>query len=209
MGTKTIFKVGDRFCRLVVTGDAGISSKVSYSFCTCDCGTHLKVQNKKLKNGHTRSCGCLKLELLIERSTTHGMSELPEYGVWQDIKKRCFNRRHKFWDYYGGRGITICAEWKDSFKTFYADMGKRPFKGAEVDRELNDGDYTPSNCRWVTRIVNMRNTRFNRVIEYDGESRCIAEWAELYNIKAKMLWDRLDAGWEMGKALTVPAKGLR
>lgn len=107
MGAKVILEVGRRFGRLVVTGDAGVMNKVSHSFCLCDCGAEVQVPNKKLKTEHTRSCGCLKIAELITRSTTHGMSELPEYGVWQDIKKRCFNPKHKFWDYYGGRGITM------------------------------------------------------------------------------------------------------
>lgn len=207
MSAKVILEVGSRVGWLVVTGDAGITNKRSYSFCLCDCGAVVKIQNKKLKANHTRSCGCLKLSELVARSTTHGMAKLPEYSVWQDIKKRCFNKRHKFYAYYGGRGITMATQWIDSFETFYKDMGPRPFKGAEVDRKDNSGNYEPGNCRWVTRLVNMRNTRFNRVIEHGGVSKCLAEWAEHYAINARTLWDRLAAGWSTEQAFTEPIKG--
>jgi len=206
IGLKRILELGSRFGRLVVVQDMGVTARRSYYLCKCDCGSEISVQTKRLVSSHTRSCGCLKLDVLADRSTTHGLSAAPEYGVWQDVKKRCFNPNHKFYAYYGGRGITVCPEWLHDFEAFYRDMGKRPFVGAEIDRKDNTGNYRPDNCEWVTRIANMRNTRFNRILEYNGELKCLAEWAEMHNIKSSTLWDRLSIGWSIHRALTEPVR---
>jgi len=87
----------------------------------------------------------------------HGMCGTPEYKTWQQMKERCYNKKHAFYYRYGGRGIIICDHWKNSFISFYADMGPRPFPEAEIDRIDNDKDYFKENCHWTTYIINMRN----------------------------------------------------
>ena len=89
----------------------------------------------------------------------HGMSKIPEYYIWKLIKARCFHEANPAYRYYGGRGITMCDFWKESFRVFFQDMGPRPFLKAEIDRINNDGNYEPGNCRWVTRAENNRNSR--------------------------------------------------
>lgn len=91
----------------------------------------------------------------------HRMKNTPEYTVWQGIKARCYNPNNKAYKYYGGRGITVCDKWKNSFTAFYNDMGTKPFDNAELDREENDGNYEPDNCHWVTHTENQHNTRRN------------------------------------------------
>lgn len=119
-----------------------------------------------------------------------------------DIIQRCYNSAHKFYPYYGGRGIKVCKRWRgrDGFKNFSHDMGAPPRRHT-IDRYPdNNGDYTPENCRWATRSQQARNTRFNRVISYKGKSKCLAEWAEGIGITSKGLQRRLE-NWPLSRAL--------
>ncbi len=93
----------------------------------------------------------------IMKLERHGKMETPEYITWQDMKARCYNKNHNYYKYYGGRGITVCERWRNSFLTFLEDMGKRPFPEAQIDRLNNDGNYEPGNCRWTTGIENCRH----------------------------------------------------
>ena len=93
---------------------------------------------------------------------THGKRETPEYRIWGDIIQRCLNKKDTGYKNYGGRGITMCERWRNSFVAFYHDMGRRPFLKAEVDRIDNNGNYEPGNCHWVTHKANCNNTRRNR-----------------------------------------------
>jgi hypothetical protein len=99
------------------------------------------------------SCGCKRIDAI----TTHGQYRTPEYEAWRSIIQRCTNPNHKSWHRYGGRGITVCERWLDSFENFLEDMGKRPGPGYDIDREKNNGSYEKSNCRWVTHQVNCQN----------------------------------------------------
>jgi hypothetical protein len=131
--------------------------------CVCDCGALSTVASANLKNGHTKSCGCLKIAATIRAKTTHGATKgrarLPEYKVWTDIKSRCLNPRRHSYACYGGRGITICDEWRSDFAAFFAHMGPRPSAHHQIDRIDNDRGYEPGNCRWVTKAANVRNRR--------------------------------------------------
>jgi len=88
----------------------------------------------------------------------HGRSGTPIYKVWEGMIERCEKPNHISYPRYGGRGITVCKRWRNSFAQFFADMGDIPFEGAQLDRRDNDGNYCPNNCRWVTRSQNMLNT---------------------------------------------------
>ena len=99
---------------------------------------------------------------LFRKIEDHGLSKTPEYRVWHGMKQRCYNQNLKAYKNYGGRGITVCDKWKNSFSAFYEDMGPRPFKDAEIDRKNNDGNYEPDNCRWVTHKINSQNRRHRK-----------------------------------------------
>jgi len=126
----------------------------------------------------------------------------PEYAAWRAMRQRCMNHKHRFYHRYGGRGIVVCERW-DSFDNFLADMGPRP-DGASLERENNDGPYAPGNCVWATHATQCRNRSSSRVIEYDGMSLCLQEWADRLGLNKRTLRERLERGWSVERALTEP-----
>lgn len=128
----------------------------------CDCGTQSIAPAGDKTHGGSKSCGCLKVERSRERRTTHGMAGTPEFVCWRHAKDRCFNKNDKSYANYGGRGITMCERWRNSFENFYADMGPRPGPRYSIDRIDVNGNYEPGNCRWADDFVQARNKRMFR-----------------------------------------------
>jgi len=141
----------------------------------------------------------------------HGQSgkcgpRTPEYQLWANIKQRCCNAKCRWFPYYGGRGISICSDWINSFESFVEYVGKRPTDKHTLDREDNSKGYEPGNVRWVVRKVQQRNTRQNRMLELYGVSRCVVEWSEITGLSQKAIDKRLRLGWSHEKTLTTPLK---
>lgn len=152
---------GDRFSRLVVLEQVESQHGFRRYLCRCDCETVLAVAAASLRSGNTRSCGCLKLDELRRRATTHGGTtrglKHPLYDTWSHMRRRCRDATHPDYPNYGGRGITIDPCW-DDFARFAADMGERP-EGKTLDRIDNAGNYELGNCRWATMAEQSRNRR--------------------------------------------------
>lgn len=148
--------VGQSFGRLTVLAFAQIEREATRWLCECRCGARLVVAGRNLRSGNTASCGCLHREIAADcgrRSRIHGEGAgTPEYKSWAAMKARCLNPADKDFPSYGGRGVQICARWRNDYAAFLADMGRRPSIQHTLDRfPNNDGDYEPSNCRWATK----------------------------------------------------------
>jgi len=156
---KALDLTGDRFGRLTAVSYSHSARKQRHWLCRCDCGGSHVAAAADLRSGNTRSCGCLQPEVVGRNNAKHGLSHLPEYAVWKAMKHRCCNPHSSDYKRYGGRGIKVCDRWLNSFEAFLKDMGERPFADAQIDREDNDGDYEPGNCRWVDRVTNINNRR--------------------------------------------------
>jgi hypothetical protein len=157
---------GQRFGRLVVIGLApkkGIRTRWN---CHCDCGQDSVASSSDLRTGDTSSCGCLMRQRAREAHTVHGDTtppRTPEYRTWQTMLTRCRNPKRRDFKDYGGRGITVCERWAESYQAFLADVGRRPSPKHSIDRYPdNDGNYEPGNVRWATRSEQARNQRPRR-----------------------------------------------
>jgi hypothetical protein len=174
--------------------------------CKCECGNITRVSYKKLNSGNTKSCGCLVRDTVIKRSTKHGDARrgrlTREYRIWYNIKQRCYNPKTFGYKYYGARGISLCKRWYSSFYNFLKDMGRCP-EGMTIDRINNDGAYTPSNCRWATRLDQMNNMRGNHAIMHDGIVLNVCQWSRKNGINNQTLCSRLTRGWPVKLALTI------
>ena len=136
----------------------------------------------------------------------HGMSYTPEHRVWRSMLTRCYNRNCACYSRYGGRGITVCDRWRHSFKNFFEDMGKRPSSSHSIDRIDVNGNYEPSNCRWVTQTVQSNNTRVNKFISINGVERTQAEWSAISGIHPTVIAKRVSLGWTGTKIISAPKR---
>jgi hypothetical protein len=120
------------------------------------------------------------------------------------MKQRCQNPNNPSYHNYGGRGIKVCERWF-SFENFISDMGMRPTNDHTLERINNDGNYEPSNCKWATRTEQARNFRSNRMLEFNGEKKCISAWAKELGLTHDSISRRLRRGWSIEEALTKPS----
>lgn len=178
--------------------------------CECDCGNTVEVLSCNLLGGKTKSCGCRRFPSRKGKYTKHGRARTAEYKIWNGIKQRCLNPNQTGYEHYGGRGITVCDRWAspDGFAAFFEDMGPRPSPELTVERRDNNGPYSPENCYWGTESEQGRNKRNNRLITFNGETLCMAAWAERNGLSLGALKQRLRAGWDVGRALTTPVRAV-
>lgn len=204
---------GQRIGRLVCIGPTSrVRDKSGRSLivwrCQCDCGKITETRSCNLLSGDTRSCGCLHDETVAHRNTKHGHAkrsgESPEFSTWSQMIARCEQPCMRNFAWYGGRGISVCERWKSSFSNFLEDMGHKPSPDHSLDRIDSNGNYEPNNCRWATKMEQMSNTRRNRFLTAFGETLHMQEWCRRTGIKQRLLWDRLDTGWDVEAALTTP-----
>jgi hypothetical protein len=174
------------FTRLTVTGPADSSKGGQAQWtCRCLCGREVVIRALLLKTGRTQSCGCLRAEITSARSKVihkrHGATRngvpTPEWSAWSGMRARCNNSAHKQYGHYGGRGITVCDSWNNSFETFLSDMGPRPSPLHSIDRINNNSGYCKENCRWATRTEQNNNLRTNHLVTIKGRTQTASQWS--------------------------------
>lgn len=189
--------------------------------CRCVCGVVRDVVQKEILRGTSKSCGCLKA--LFARLTRHRKTAprpsfiaptslcLKERKAWNDLRSRCSNPKNRNYPNYGGRGITVCERWSESFDNFFADMGTAPTPAHSLDRIDNDKGYSPENCRWASWREQARNKRGVLRVEYNGLNLPLSEWQDLTGVEAGVIRSRIQLGWSPLKALTTRplAKGVK
>lgn len=200
------YMIGRRFGRFVVIDKGPKHYKPSGQscntwLCKCECGNTKIVNGYCLRKGITKSCGCI-LKEGIRR--THGKSHTRLHNAWCHMRARCKDKNSKDYKDYGGRGITVCEEWDKSFESFYKwSMENGYTDELSIDRIDVNGNYEPSNCRWATNKEQARNTRKNRLLTFNGETKTMAEWSEITGLRPGTIQYRLDKiGWPVEKALT-------
>ncbi len=179
--------------------------------CTA-CGNVIERPAHVVRNGNTRSCGCVTNALKSKNRATHGLANRPEYSSYRAMLARCFNQKNNLFHRYGGRGITVCDRWvgEDGPTNFFADMGEKPSKGHSIERIDNDGNYCPTNCVWATRSEQMQTRSTTRLIRFDDLEMSIAAWERHLGFGLGVVRDRLNRGWPVELALTrLPSKQRR
>jgi hypothetical protein len=202
--------IGDRYGRLIVVSEDGKGCR-RRAICICDCGTRKSIRLDSLRSGAIVSCGCYSKEISKNVNFKHGAccdggrSRL--YQIWTGMKSRCFNSGNDSFDHYGGRGITICEEWL-TFEVFKVWALANGYSDAlTIERKNNNGNYEPTNCTWIHKADQRRNTTRVPGIIFRGERKTIRQWATFFRMSHTTLRCRLKRGWDMEKAITVPPKG--
>lgn len=167
--------------------------------CVCECGISKEILGASLRSGRTTSCGCYSRKRVTETHTNHGQSTRKgrsiTYISWDAMIQRCTNKKCKYYDNYGGRGIKVCERWLNSFDNFYLDMGQRPSKKHTLDRFPNiNGNYELGNCRWGTSTQQSRNRRSNIWIEYNGEKLILTDWANKIGARLSIIRRSIQRG---------------
>ena len=194
---------GKKFGKLQVIKRS--NRKGAYWICKCDCGNISEVYSSNLISGRTVSCGCYLNEIRKTQRTTHGDSKSRLYNIWTLMKKRCSDKNCKAYQNYGGRGISVCPEWKNDFESFKNWAINNGYSsGLTIDRIDNNGNYEPSNCRWADVKTQNNNNRMNVKVTINGETKTLAQWCEYYNTSYVAVRARRLRGWDDIEAITTP-----
>ena len=206
---------GQRFGRLVVIEPHPIRAKnrdVRW-ICKCDCGNVIITTKNHLVTRVTQSCGCLQKELVAKRCHKHGLSKTKLSHIRSGMVQRCYNPKETGYKNYGGRGITVCDEWRYNPTSFFKwayTSGYEEDLGLSIERINNDGNYCPENCKWATRKEQNNNTRKIRWITFNNETKTMTQWSEKTVINLYTLFNRLvRLNWSIEKALTTKVRKMK
>jgi hypothetical protein len=190
---------GKKFGKLTVIKRHGITKNNAVTWeCKCECGKTTYIEGVHIREGHTKSCGCLNY--------THRMSRTRQYQIWAKMIDRCYNTKIKSYKYYGQKGVKVCDKWR-TFEGFWEDMQDGYADNLSIDRIDFNGNYEKLNCRWVPFSEQGKNRSNVEIIEYNGEKHNLREWAMLYGFKYRTLHQRVKQyNWPIEKALTTPIK---
>ncbi len=184
---KVIDLTGKTFGKLVVKEYLGSSKWL----CECQCDNR---GDKIVSTGHLNSGSVIRCGKCPTKPR-HGKKKIAEYNIWADMKRRCYNSKRKSYKDYGGRGITVCERWLESFENFLEDMGPRPSDKHSIDRKNVNGNYEKDNYEWATNKTQSNNTTRNRLLTVNGETKNLGQWSEITGICRETLADRLVRGW--------------
>jgi hypothetical protein len=206
--------VGQRFHRLVVLSVAPSDSRQhSMVSCACDCGVVGSYRATRLISGNTKSCGCLRAESLrksrggkprksrVKASNQNYKLYPAECRTWRNMLTRCDSPLAINFSSYGGRGITVCEEWRD-FDVFLSDMGRRPSESHSIDRIDNDKGYSRDNCRWATLAEQCRNRTDNVRLTINGETHILSDWCRKFGVNQATVTLRLKRGWDAERSVS-------
>jgi hypothetical protein len=193
---------GNRYGMLTVIGkEETLKNGMTRWKCLCDCGKTTVSYGVNLKRGLTKSCGCNTYK---NRETTNRKKNLRLYAIWKAIKWRCYREKSNSYQLYGGRGIKMCDEWKDSYEAFYQwSMSHGYADDLTIDRINTNGNYEPDNCRWITKKEQSRNTRRNIVIKYHGEEKTLPEWCDVLGLPYARVCGRYKRMRSRGREIDV------
>lgn len=198
---KFIDLTGRIYGRLKVVSFAGITDKKTLWLCLCECGKYKKILQYSIMHGITKSCGCISIEKGRARGTHRETNKTKEYKTWAEMKFRCLNKTSTSYHHYGGRGITVCVRWIESYENFLADMGRAPTKDHSIDRINVNGNYEPSNCKWSTDCEQANNRRNSRLITLYGSTKTLAQWCHKLGVNYNTMSTRIYRGWKHSEAI--------
>ena len=194
---------GQKFGLLTVIGLAETDTRKTYWVCKCDCGNMKTVRSDSLLCGAIKSCGCIKRkqdEVNLTKNHRHKMSGTRIYSEWQGMKGRCYNKGSARYADWGGRGIEVCEQWRNSFESFYTwAMANGYQDNLTIDRIDNNGNYCPENCRWVRQQEQCRNRRSNINITIGNSTRTLMEWCEIFQVD----YTNVNARYHRNKNATI------
>ncbi len=210
-----VFSVNGRLKQVGVSFQVKTNKKrTRYAVFECECGSRFIGEYWSCSHV-SKSCGCLHIEAL--KAGKHNENRIPKHGkcgtkvyhAWSNIIQRCTNHRNKHFKNYGGRGINVCDEWKDSFEQFMADVGDPPTDSHAIDRIDNNSGYRPGNVRWVIKKANQRNRRNTVFIQIEGVQVALSEVCENSGANTELVRSRLKRGWDLQTAIKTPANGMK
>lgn len=187
---------GNKYGKLTVINRAANRGRRTYWLCKCECGNTKEVRGDHLTSGKINSCGCIVRK--------HGKEGTRLYNIWRSMLSRCEKENNISYKDYGARGIIVCDEWHDidNFFSWAIDSGYNDT--LTIERKDYNGNYEPSNCRWATRKEQANNRRSNHLLEYNGETHNISEWASITGIDARKIENRINKlHWSIERSLTV------
>lgn len=194
---------GQKFGLLTVIGLAETDTRKTYWVCKCDCGNMKTVRSDSLLCGAIKSCGCIKRKqdgVNLTKNHRHKMSGTRIYSEWQGMKGRCYNKGSARYADWGGRGIEVCEQWRNSFESFYTwAMANGYQDNLTIDRIDNNGNYCPENCRWVGQQEQCRNRRSNINITIGNSTRTLMEWCEIFQVD----YTNVNARYHRNKNATI------
>lgn len=206
--SKSIDLTGQIFGRLTVIKKVGLSkNKFVLWLCKCTCGNQIIVTSNNLRTGNTQSCGCLATELRRKNLLKHGLRSTRIYSIWRGMKQRCCNKNSTHYKYYGERGIKICQEWLNNFMNFYNWAINNGYAdNLSIDRINVNGNYEPSNCRWITLKEQNDNRRNNNIITIWDKTQNLEHWCKELNIKRSQVYKLVRKGKSFKEAIITLSK---